>query len=51
MQPIVLTVGEMLLAPLSERDRKTFMRVVAKTVDLNNELSRAPLTAFDHGEE
>jgi MarR family transcriptional regulator, lower aerobic nicotinate degradation pathway regulator len=44
-------VGEKLLAPLSERDRKTFMRVVAKTVDLNNELSRAPLTAFDDDED
>jgi DNA-binding MarR family transcriptional regulator len=51
MQPHVLMVGEKLLAPLSERDRKTFMRVVAKTVDLNNELSRAPLTAFDRDDD
>ncbi|HEX7007921.1 MAG TPA: MarR family winged helix-turn-helix transcriptional regulator [Alphaproteobacteria bacterium] len=51
MEPSVLAVGEKLLAPLSERDRKLFMRVVAKTVDLNNELSRAPLAALHADEE
>jgi len=47
MQPAAIAVGEKLLAPLSERDRKTFMRIVAKTVHLNNALSRAPLSAPD----
>jgi DNA-binding MarR family transcriptional regulator len=51
MEPGALAVGEKLLAPLSERDRKVFMRVVAKTVDLNNELSRAPLSALNRDEE
>lgn len=44
-------VGQKLLAPLGERDRKTFMRVVTKTVNLNNELSRAPLSAFNQDED
>ena len=51
MEPSADSVGQRLLAPLSERDRKTFMRVVTKTVNLNNELSRAPLAARDHGED
>jgi MarR family transcriptional regulator, lower aerobic nicotinate degradation pathway regulator len=50
MEPRAQAVGEKLLAPLSERDRKTFMRVVAKTVDVNNALSRAPL-AMHHRDE
>ena len=51
MLPHAEAVGEKLLAPLGERDRKTFMRVVTKTVNLNNELSRAPLSAFDRSED
>ncbi|HVO14107.1 MAG TPA: MarR family winged helix-turn-helix transcriptional regulator [Alphaproteobacteria bacterium] len=51
MEGAAHAVGETLLAPLSERDRRAFMRVLAKTVDLNNELSRAPLAALDEGEE
>lgn len=50
MEGAAHAVGETLLAPLSERDRRTFMRVLAKTVDLNNDLSRAPLAAPDEGE-
>jgi DNA-binding MarR family transcriptional regulator len=51
MEGAAHAVGETLLAPLGERDRRAFMRVLAKTVDLNNELSRAPLAALDEGEE
>ena len=51
MEPRAQAVGEKLLAPLSERDRKTFMRVVAKTVDVNNALSRAPLAAHHRDED
>jgi len=38
----VARVQERLVAPLSPAERKTFVQLLAKLVDLNNESSRAP---------
>lgn len=35
-------VGGIVLAPLSEKERTTFMKLLMKVVDTNNDLSRAP---------
>jgi DNA-binding MarR family transcriptional regulator len=51
MEDVVHDVDQTLLAPLSDRDRAAFMRVLAKTVDRNNDLSRAPLAALDEDGE
>jgi DNA-binding MarR family transcriptional regulator len=51
MEDVAHDVGETLLAPLGERERNAFMRVLARIVDLNNDLSRAPLAAPDEDAE
>ena len=42
MNPDVEDAQERILAPLSEAERKTFMVLLDKLVDVNNALSRAP---------
>lgn len=42
MIPDVEEAQERILAPLSEDERKTFMALLDKLVDINNALSRAP---------
>jgi MarR family transcriptional regulator, lower aerobic nicotinate degradation pathway regulator len=40
--PAMLRAQQRILAPLSERDSTSFMRMLKKLVDTNNDLSRAP---------
>ncbi|MEZ5647077.1 MAG: MarR family winged helix-turn-helix transcriptional regulator [Burkholderiaceae bacterium] len=40
--PGMLRAQQQILAPLNERERRDFMRMLARLVDENNELSRAP---------
>jgi DNA-binding MarR family transcriptional regulator len=40
--PMMLATQEKILAPLSETDRKTFMKLLNQLVNENNEFSRAP---------
>ncbi|MDF2117281.1 MarR family transcriptional regulator [Roseiarcaceae bacterium H3SJ34-1] len=42
MRPLAGSVGGILLAPLTERERKSFVRMLIKLVESNNQLSRAP---------
>ena len=42
MTPDVENAQNRILAPLSEDERKTFMALLDKLVDINNPLSRAP---------
>ena len=41
----VLRAQDRMLAPLTLRDRETFMRLLGQLVDINNEFSRAPQRA------
>lgn len=43
--PAMLRAQEQILAPLSERERREFMRMLARLVTENNALSRAPSEA------
>ncbi len=45
IQPAVVRAQEKLLGPLSAGEQATFMRLLSKLVDLNNESSRAPMGA------
>jgi MarR family transcriptional regulator, lower aerobic nicotinate degradation pathway regulator len=40
---VIDRVQERILQPLNAEDRQTFMRLLERVVDVNNELSRAPL--------
>jgi MarR family transcriptional regulator, lower aerobic nicotinate degradation pathway regulator len=40
--PMMLATQEKILSPLSETDRKTFMKLLNQLVNENNEFSRAP---------
>ena len=42
MRTDAASVGGILLAPLTERERKSFVRMLIKLVESNNQLSRAP---------
>lgn len=42
LAPLVTAADERIVAPLLKSDRSKFMRLLAKTVDLKNEISRAP---------
>jgi DNA-binding MarR family transcriptional regulator len=46
MQPHVPDIDETILKPLSAKERVTFMRLLAKIVRANNDLSRAPQSAL-----
>jgi MarR family transcriptional regulator, lower aerobic nicotinate degradation pathway regulator len=43
VEPAVLKAQERILGPLTPTQRKQFMTLLAKMVELNNELSRSPL--------
>jgi DNA-binding MarR family transcriptional regulator len=45
IQPAVVRAQEKLLGPLTASEQATFMRLLSKLVDLNNESSRAPMGA------
>jgi DNA-binding MarR family transcriptional regulator len=42
VEPAVMRSQERILAPLTAKDRKTFMRLLDQMVETNNESSRAP---------
>lgn len=47
IEPFVRAAQCQILAPLSERERAAFMKMLVKLVDLNNAHSRAPLKSKD----
>ena len=43
VRPRLDPIQDRLLAPLTTRERAQFIALLSKVVDLNNEISRAPL--------
>lgn len=43
LQPILATTNERMLAPLTPAERRQFVQLLARVVDVNNASSRAPL--------
>jgi hypothetical protein len=43
LEPNVRRAHEILLSPLNAREKETFLTLLRRLVDENNELSRAPL--------